>query len=41
MVHRASMSKLDDDGRPIIHNGKVAKGPNYQPPDIAAALKAR
>ncbi len=37
-VHRANMTKLGDDGRPIMDNGKVTKGPHYQPPDIAAAL---
>jgi predicted HAD superfamily Cof-like phosphohydrolase len=37
-VHRANMSKLDDNGRPIMVDGKVSKGPNYQPPDIRAVL---
>lgn len=38
-VHRANMSKLDDNGRPIVReDGKVLKGPNFRPPDVAAAL---
>lgn len=37
-VHRANMSKLDDNGRPIMVDGKVSKGPHYQPPDIRAVL---
>jgi NTP pyrophosphatase (non-canonical NTP hydrolase) len=32
-VHRSNMSKLDDNGQPIYRaDGKVLKGPNYQPP---------
>ena len=35
-VHRSNMSKLDDDGNPIYReDGKVLKGPNYQPPDLS------
>jgi predicted HAD superfamily Cof-like phosphohydrolase len=34
-VHRANMSKLDDDGRPVVRDGKVQKGPNFRPPDLA------
>lgn len=38
-VHRANMSKLGVDGKPIFrHDGKYLKGPNYTPPDIAAVL---
>lgn len=38
-VHRANMSKLGDDGKPIIRDdGKVLKGPNFRPPDVAAVL---
>lgn len=37
-VHRSNMSKLSE-GRPIYRSdGKVLKGPQYKPPDIAAAL---
>lgn len=34
-VHRSNMSKLGEDGKPIIReDGKVLKGPNYSPPDL-------
>ena len=34
-VHRSNMSKLGDDGKPIYReDGKVLKGPNYQPPNL-------
>ena len=34
-VHRSNMSKLGDDGKPVYReDGKVLKGPNYQPPDL-------
>ena len=34
-VHKSNMSKLDDDGNPVYRDdGKVLKGPNYQPPDL-------
>ena len=32
-VHKSNMSKLDNDGHPIYReDGKVLKGPNYEPP---------
>ena len=35
-VHQSNMSKLGDDGKPIYReDGKVLKGPNYQPPDLS------
>ncbi len=38
-VHRANMSKLGPDGKPIQRaDGKVLKGPGFKPPDMAAAL---
>lgn len=38
-IHRANMSKLGRDGKPILRSdGKVLKGPDYQPPDIARIL---
>lgn len=38
-IHRANMSKLGEDGRPIKDGyGKIVKGPNYQPPNIAQVL---
>lgn len=31
-VHKSNMSKLGDDGKPILReDGKVLKGPNYKP----------
>jgi predicted HAD superfamily Cof-like phosphohydrolase len=40
-IHRSNMSKLDDNGNPIVReDGKVLKGPNYKSPNIAAALGA-
>lgn len=38
-VHRSNMSKLGADGRPMFGvGGRVAKGPNYTPPDIWGVL---
>lgn len=38
-VHASNMSKLGDDGKPIYRDdGKVLKGPNYRPPQIAKIL---
>lgn len=35
-VHRSNMSKLGDDGLPIMRSdGKVLKGPNYKEPDLS------
>lgn len=40
-VHRSNMSKLGADGRPIYReDGKILKGPNYTPPDLAQILTA-
>ena len=34
-VHRSNMSKLGEDGNPVYReDGKVLKGPNYQPPNL-------
>lgn len=34
-VHKSNLSKLDDNLRPIKRDdGKVIKGPNYQPPTL-------
>lgn len=34
-IHRSNMTKLDEEGKPIIReDGKILKGPNYQPPDL-------
>ncbi|MFJ3500475.1 MULTISPECIES: hypothetical protein [unclassified Streptomyces] len=38
-VHRADMSKLGPDGRPVLReDGKVLKGPSYRPPRVAEVL---
>ena len=35
-VHHSNMSKLGEDGHPIYReDGKVLKGPNYQPPNLS------
>lgn len=34
-VHRANMTKLGGDGRPVLRDGKVVKGPAFRPPDVA------
>ena len=34
-VHQSNMSKLGEDGRPVYReDGKVLKGPNYEPPTL-------
>jgi predicted HAD superfamily Cof-like phosphohydrolase len=39
-VHRSNMSKLDQDGRPILRSdGKVVKSELYFRPDIAGVLR--
>ncbi len=38
-VHRSNMTKLGADGHPLYRaDGKVLKGPTYQPPQVAAVL---
>lgn len=38
-VHASNMTKLGADGRPVRRaDGKILKGPDYRPPDIAAVL---
>ena len=40
-VHRANMTKLGPDGKPLMReDGKVIKSPSYVPPDIGAVLEA-
>lgn len=35
-VHKSNMSKLGPDRKPIRReDGKILKGPNYQPPDLS------
>ena len=39
LVFESNMSKLDEQGMPIYReDGKVLKGPNYQPPNLAECL---
>lgn len=39
-VHRSNMSKLGEDDKPVYReDGKVAKGPNYSPPDVAGEIR--
>ena len=34
-VHESNLSKLDSEGKPVLReDGKVLKGPNYQPPNL-------
>ncbi len=34
-VHRSNMTKLDENGEPIFReDGKLLKGPNYEPPSL-------
>ncbi len=41
-VQRSNMSKLGADGRPVYrHDGKVLKGPDYFPPDVAGVLRGQ
>ena len=40
-VHKSNMSKLGLDGKPIRRvDGKVLKGPNYQPPNLTDLINA-
>ena len=39
-IQRSNMSKLGEDGEPILREDlKILKGPNYTPPDIASILE--
>jgi len=41
-VHRSNMSKLGIDGKPIYrHDGKVLKGRDYSPPQLAKIIQAK
>jgi predicted HAD superfamily Cof-like phosphohydrolase len=38
-IHRSNMSKLGDDGEPILReDGKILKGPGYTKPDIMSII---
>ena len=39
-IHRSNMTKLGPDGKPIYReDGKILKGPGYEPPRIAEVLE--
>ena len=39
LVFESNMSKLDEQGKPIFRkDGKVLKGPKYQPPDLMSCV---
>ena len=41
-IHSSNMSKLGSDGKPIYReDGKVLKGPDFRPPNIAAILAGK
>lgn len=41
-IHKANMSKLGSDGKPIYReDGKVLKGPDYQPADLRKFFKVQ
>lgn len=38
-VQRSNMSKLGEDGKPIVReDGKILKGPNFSEPDLATVI---
>ena len=38
-IHRSNMSKLGEDGKPIVReDGKILKGPNFSPPDLKSII---
>ena len=38
-VHQSNLSKLDAEGKPVYRDdGKVTKGPNYEPPDMVSVI---
>lgn len=40
-VHRSNMTKLDDNGEPILRaDGKLMKGPDFSPPELLPILRA-
>ena len=39
LVHKSNLSKLDEDGKPIVReDGKILKGPNYKKPDLHSLI---
>jgi len=37
-VHRSNMSKLGPDGKPFLINGRISKGPGYNPPKLESII---
>lgn len=41
-VHDSNMTKVDDNGNPLFReDGKLLKGPNYEPPDMSGVVRER
>lgn len=39
-VHKSNMTKLGDDGKPVINsNGKIVKGKNFRPPELKGIVE--
>ncbi len=39
LVHKSNLSKLDEDGKPIVReDGKILKGPNYTKPNLHSLI---
>ena len=39
LVHASHMSKMGEDGKPIVReDGKILKGPHYSPPDLSGLV---
>lgn len=38
-IHAANMTKVDDNGQPVILHGKIQKTPNYTPPNLPEAIR--
>jgi predicted HAD superfamily Cof-like phosphohydrolase len=39
-IHASNLSKLGTDGKPArAENGKILKGPNFRPPDLARVIE--
>ena len=39
LVHNSNLSKLDEDGKPILReDGKILKGPNYKKPNLHSLI---
>lgn len=39
-IHASNMTKVDEDGRPVIIGGKIQKTPQYTKPNLEAAIAA-